>query len=340
MKKIKIVFGLMVLFFTAKSNDLHAQFFKQIINTVKNTSQNKANDKASQATDKAIDKVTTQKSGSNVGDTAATKSVLGAFAKAAADNPNDTSAADVTMKALGLLTGGGGVSAADSAAAIKNFMSAKGGAGYLFQYTTSTTAKKGSSKDTSSIYFTESGYGRSEMHFDIPGAMSMAMINIGHADQPKYSVSLYPESKTYSLNVIDTGLIGSNIETYKVTIIGNENLQGYNCIHVKMISSVGSGMFKSSSTTEVWTSKDVPGYALFKKMSLKNVTPAMMKALQQAGADGFIVKMQMQGKDYAMTMALTTAQQKSFPASMFQIPAGYTKSQYNMFYHMMSPSKK
>ena len=44
---------------------------------------------------------------------------LGAFAKAAEDNPNDTSAADLTMKGLGNLMGGNqDISAADSAAAI------------------------------------------------------------------------------------------------------------------------------------------------------------------------------------------------------------------------------
>ncbi len=52
---------------------------------------------------------TTSTSTQDEGDTASTKKVLGAFAKAAQQNPNDTSSADVTMKALGILAGGGGV---------------------------------------------------------------------------------------------------------------------------------------------------------------------------------------------------------------------------------------
>jgi hypothetical protein len=234
------------------------------------------------------------------------------------------------------LTGGGGVSAADSAAAIKSFMTASSGSGFLYHYINNATSKNGTSTDTTAKFITNNGNGRSEMRINIPGASTNKMITIAHAGQPKYSVSLYTESKTYSLNVIDTSLINSNMENYQVTKIGNETVQGYNCIHSKIVSTMGRGMFKSSSTSDIWTSTDVPGYALYKKMmTAQNVTPKMMRALQQAGADGMFVKMQVQGKEYSMTMLLISAEQKTFPASLFMIPAGYSQSQYNMIYHMM-----
>ena len=96
-------------------------------------------------------------------------------------------------------------------------------------------------------------------------------------------------------------------------------------------------MFKSSSTEDIWTSVDVPGYDLIKKATLQlNITPGMMKALNDAGCGGFFVKMQSGDKDYSMTMQLVKADKQSFPASMFKIPNGYTESKSNlMFSNMM-----
>jgi hypothetical protein len=237
------------------------------------------------------------------------------------------------------LTGGGGVSKADSVAAIKGFAFAKGGSGMFYQYITTMSSKKmGTNSDTTSTYFTAEGDGRSEMN--IAGIMGVKggnkLIIIAHANQPRYSMTLDASNKTYSLNVIDTGLINSGGSNYQVTKIGNETVQGYHCTHAKLVSTFGSGTFKSSTTMDIWTSAEVPGYALLKKvMTTQNVTPKMMKALNQAGCGGFFVKMISQSKDYSMNMTLMKTQEKNFPASMFIIPAGYTESNENMMYHMM-----
>jgi hypothetical protein len=255
--------------------------------------------------------------------------VISAFAKAAKDNPDDTSSADVTIKALGNLMGGGGVSSADSASAIKSFTTANGGNGFYYQTVTTTVSKQmGSNKDTSSIYFTAAGEGRKETN--LAGMMGIqggnALVVLSHANQSRYSIVVDATNKTYSLTVIDTSLINSNGENYHVTKIGNETVQGFNCIHSKLVSTSGSGMFKSSSTMDVWTSTDVPGYALLKKaMMMHNVTPKMMQALEQAGCAGYFVKINMQGKDFSMNMELIKAAQKNFPSSLFRIPAGYTE---------------
>jgi hypothetical protein len=335
------------------ANSLHAQFLKKIIDDVKQTAQNRADDKANDATNKAIDKIgsgTQKKSNNNSNssniDTAAVGGVLGAFAKAAQDNPNDTSAADLTMKALGNLVGGGGVSAADSADAIKTYTTANGGSGIYYEYAIETTTKQnGASKSTSKMYLTSNGEGRSEMNLAaIMGAKNGSpLVVIGRMNQPHYSVILDDENKAYSLNVIDTALINNKFEKYQVTKIGNETVNGYNCIHAKLVSTTGSGMFKSSSTEDIWTSVDVPGYELLKKATLQqNVTPGMMKALDDAGCGGFFVKMTAgDGKDYSMTMQLTKAEKQSFAASMFKIPAGYTESKSNlMFGNMMQAAQK
>jgi hypothetical protein len=244
----------------------------------------------------------------------------------------------MAIKFLGKMTGGGGVSAADSASAISGYMRGSGGSGIHYQYLISaTTKKKNTIKDTMNAYYTNSGRGRSEIN--LAGIIAAAegvkagspLVVIGDANQPRYSIILDAGSRQYSLNVIDTSLINSAHESYQVTKIGNETVGGYSCTHAKLTSTSGKGMFKSTTTMDIWTSPGVPGYSAMKKwMAAQNVTPRMMQALDQAGCGGFFVKMASQSKDLTYNMELIRAEQNSFPASMFQIPPGYTKANYNL----------
>jgi hypothetical protein len=306
---------------------VQAQFFKNLVNTVKNTAQGRANSKADQTTNKSLDKVDTTGN-----------SLFGGGSKSGSTNPNDTSAANMTMKALGLFAGGGGVSAADSAAAFESFRTASGGSGMFYQYEIKMTSKKDPTvDDTTCSWFTNGGEGRSEMEIPIPGVKSGKIVSIGRIGQPRYSIQLYADSKTYGLTVIDTSLINGIKESFQITRVGTENVGGYSCTHVKMVTTTGSGLFKSKSEEDIWTSTSVPGYALYKRLvGVSGIKPQMMQALDQAGAGGFFVKMTSAGKDYSMTMMLIHAEEKSNSASLFEIPAGYTKTDENMMQHMMS----
>ena len=306
---------------------VQAQFFKNLVNTVKNTAQGRANSKADQTTNKSLDKVDTTSS-----------SLFGGGARSGSTNPGDTSAANMTMKALGLFAGGGGVSAADSAAAFESFRSASGGSGMFYQYEMKMTSKKDPPvDDTTCSWFTNGGEGRSEMEIPIPGVKTGKIVSIGRIAQPRYSIQLYADSKTYGLTVIDTSLINGIKESFQITRVGTENVGGYPCTHVKMVTTTGSGMFKSKSEEDIWTSTSVPGYALYKRLvGVSGIKPQMMQALDQAGAGGFFVKMTTTGKEYSMTMMLIHAEEKNNSASLFEIPAGYTKTDENMMQHMMS----
>src|ERR1700712_900198 len=106
------------------------------------------------------------------GQTSSLDKVIGAFSKTIKDNPKDTSSSDLTMKVLGNIIGGNGVSAADSAAALQKFMQARGGNGVHYQYITVITAKqKPGGSDTSNMYFNQNGEGRSEMN--LPAMMGV-----------------------------------------------------------------------------------------------------------------------------------------------------------------------
>lgn len=89
---------------------------------------------------------------------------------------------------------------------------------------------------------------------------------------------------------------------------------------------------------DLWTSTDIPGYEVFKKLSggRAGYQIDMMQALEKAGCAGYLVKMQDSEKDYSMNMLLVKAEKQSFPDNFFVIPPGYAKSSGNMFSHMIS----
>ena len=341
------IFLFLFFIFALSAKGQQSGFLRDVLNAVKGTAQNRANNTATQGTNKAIDQIdpTTQSkshsgnTNSSPGDTAAMHGVLGAFARAAAENPNDTSGADLTMKALSIMAGGKQISAQDSATIIKGYKTGDGGSGLHYEYAMTISGKKSTTKDSSELYFTNGGEGRSEMKIPMPGVRMNRMISIGRFNEPGYTIMLYPESKTYSLNIIDTALMIKSGETYQVTRIGNETIQGYPCVHSKIVSTTGSGRFKFSTTMDVWTSTAVPGYSLYKKMvSLQNVQIGMTRALENNGGNGVFVKMVVSGNDYSMEQLLIRAEEKTLSASLFIIPPGYAESKNNSIYHMMPSS--
>ena len=117
-------------------------------------------------------------------------------------------------------------------------------------------------------------------------------------------------------------------EAYSIKVLGSEKLLGYSTKHV-LLSRPGD-----KSEMEAWTTTDLLGLS-YESMKGLIRRPAqdegsMMKALKDAGAEGFFVKMITREKGKAeplTTMELTKIEKKSLPASMFEVPAGYTKQE-------------
>jgi hypothetical protein len=237
------------------------------------------------------------------------------------------------------------MTAADSAA-VKSFMTASASSGMLYQYQVrydfKTKNKDSAIVDTMSQIIADSH----NTHVDMD-MIGMKMTFLGHEDQRKYAMVLYPESKMYKLNVIDTALLIASQKkvTYTVTKIGNETVAGYSCVHSKMTIVTPNGNKPITITEDLWTSNSVPGYAQLKQLaSTQTVTIAMLQALDQAGCGGWVVKMTMQSDQIDMNMVLITATRKSFPASTFEIPPGYTPmtgmGMFNGMINSMVPKQK
>ncbi len=225
------------------------------------------------------------------------------------------------------------MTAADSAA-VKSFMTATGGGGMLIQYRVVYDFKKNGKDSTLTDTMSTAISDAHNTHVDMD-MLGMKMQLLGHAGQPKYTVVLYPQSKSYLLNIVDTAALHADKMTYTVTRVGTETVAGYSCVHAKLaITRAGQ---QNPIVEDIWTSTAVPEYAEMKKMmTVQNVTLKMLEALDQAGCGGFMVKVQMQpasgatgtgaSKDLSisMDMVLITVERRNFPASLFEIPAGYT----------------
>jgi hypothetical protein len=305
MKRVFVI-CMLVAGMAGSSTPGRAQFLKNLVNNVKQNLSNKAAGNTTSATGKPDS------------------------ASAAAKSANDSA---MLAKILGNASKPKPMTAADSAA-VKGFMTASGGSGMLYQYRVVYDFKK-NGKDSTLVDTMSSAYSNGYTHVDMD-MMGMKMQLLGHTNQPKYTVVLYAQSKSYLLNIIDTGALHADRDkmTYTVTRIGTETVAGYSCVHGKL--SIVTASQKTPIVEDIWTSTAVPGYAEMKKqMGVQNVTVKMLEALDNAGCGGYPVKMTMQhtgeatgtatSKEltFSMEMVLITATRKSFPASEFEIPAGY-----------------
>ncbi|MBS1601734.1 MAG: DUF4412 domain-containing protein [Bacteroidetes bacterium] len=337
MRTTKATLVLLLLGFFAGRLPANAQggFIKNVINSAKNSAQNRANNAASNATNKALDKVDPTVKGGvpstpNSGNKSDNDRVLGGFAKAAQDNPNDS---NLIAKSLANIMSGNGVSAEDSAKALAAYKNTgnSGSTPCIYYEMTNTFISDKSLKTNSSTtkqWFTNDGRFRGEM--DLAGMIASAagyqinskpVVMIGRASMPNYTVTLDDENKTYSLNIIDQALLNKSGAGYTAKLIGSETVNGYPCKHVVV---KGHKM-----TLDMWTSTSVPGYDVYQKMAstAAGANASFLNALKQADADGIMVKMIIENN--ASSMTLTKAIYIGAPNNLFEIPAGYTKSEYN-----------
>ncbi len=132
-------------------------------------------------------------------------------------------------------------------------------------------------------------------------------------EKPNVITMLDENAKTY--REVSTGQKTMDKVTLKV--VGKEKIQNFNCTHV--IVTV------QNRPMDMWTTKDISGYEnmlAYWKSSISGGNDQMYTELKKAGAEGFVVKMQIPG---SMTMELVKYDAKPVSTSVFAIPAGYKK---------------
>jgi hypothetical protein len=206
-----------------------------------------------------------------------------------------------------------------------------------YEYTITSAGKGISMNGYQKLYVSSGGGLRSVMDMSNPAAIKSApIVSIGNKDKPNQSIMIDDSAKTYTVNIIDTSSASSN-DLLKlsstVTKLEEEKVLGFNCKHVRVISTRSMGaMGKFSDTVELWNSPDVPMAPFFRQFMDKNLSKSwtsLMSSesadqLKQMGFTGFMVRIKSgSGVPYGMLMELTKVQKGDFPSSMFEIPAGY-----------------
>jgi len=159
---------------------------------------------------------------------------------------------------------------------------------------------------------------------DMPVTMTMLM----KFSNPDVVYMLNDATKTYvEINVKDIGNAAKNRpdKEYTVKKLGKEKVAGYVCEHLLLTANDGR-------ETEVWTTKALVDLAVFREYMQRNRQAefqGIMKALKDAGAEGFIAKMISRDKTGApvVTLELVKAEKRAVPASLLEIPAGYKKQE-------------
>jgi hypothetical protein len=185
---------------------------------------------------------------------------------------------------------------------------------------------------TMNVSVAKAGF-RSEMDMQM-GPMAMKMVMLQKNDSPNTLYRINDANKTYT--EIDMAKMKERAgqqqpnRKYTVEKLGEETILGYKTQHV-LVKEQGSGD-GTGMTLEVWTAKDLLDYETFSKMQVRRgkgaSEEAMIKALKDADADGLPLKsLATTPEGMKVTMEVVKVDKKSLPASTFEIPAGYAKSE-------------
>ena len=174
---------------------------------------------------------------------------------------------------------------------------------------------------------------RCEMNMQM-GEMAMKMVVLQKTANPDMLYYIDDANRTYSeMDLAKLREMAGQSESarkYAVEKLGQENILGYKTQHVRVKEQKpGDG---DGETMEMWTAKDLLDYATFSKWQSRRGKgggeEALVKALKEAGADGLPLKSIANTPDGTkVTMEVVKVDKKSLPASTFEIPAGYTKSE-------------
>ena len=162
------------------------------------------------------------------------------------------------------------------------------------------------------------------------------MVIISPSETPNLVYLINTSQKSYS--VIDTDAMKKEIagaeksDSYnnaKIENLGKEQVNGYNCTHVRITHG--------ESVMEMWVSKDILDYFTYARLQSANDKnmPELAKRMKAAGLDGFPVKIW--HKEANITTELTKVDKQGLDASLFKVPAGYTKNEFPAMHIGKSP---
>jgi hypothetical protein len=235
-----------------------------------------------------------------------------------------------------------GSSGNNSSGANADARSSGSGSDIYLESTSITSGKRISANTLMKMYISHNGKLRNEMYMATGGGKpSLMLVGVADGNNPMQSILIDDSARTYSIHKNDTSAtnqddnIHTQHTTYIVNKIGNETIQGLTCVHGQIIKTTNfSGVqsfMNGTDTTDIWSTKDIPiPEALLKGFSKSMgiaYTGDVANKLVQMDCVGFPVRFQMHGKEASMLMQLTKISHDNFPASLFEVPAGYKQTE-------------
>lgn len=182
----------------------------------------------------------------------------------------------------------------------------------------SMTGMQKGMESTNKMYLSSASGLRMDMEMSMPKMGKMTTVTIipkGKTTSISYNTmtKTYFETSTSAKEMKDADM--------KFELVGKEKIGPYNCTHIKML--IGKKV-----ASDLWTTKDIPGYEVMETLTKSTsnfVSNKIYNQFKAAGADGLTVKMVMHLGDKEMVTQLVKAEKRNNPASMYIVPAGYTK---------------
>lgn len=186
-------------------------------------------------------------------------------------------------------------------------------------------------------YFTRDAY-RMEWEVDlsaIPGkgtAPAAAVparyktITIQKLSDPDHALNVNVNRRTYAiadLKKLREAKAGRERPTYSVKKLGRDKVAGYSCVRALVTSSSGT-------ESELCVAADlIAPSSWLSALTRQEASDNMLTALRDNGLQGFPIRLTVRGgagKEAVSTMELVRFEGKSVPASLFEVPEGYTQT--------------
>lgn len=168
------------------------------------------------------------------------------------------------------------------------------------------------------IYTSATSGIRMEMEMNLPQVGKMTTVVL--MPKGKNTMITYnTTSKTYTETSTDLKKVKP--DDVKFELVGKEKVGGYNCTHVKMTMA-------NKMVSDMWTTKDMPGYQVMETLSKASenfVSDKIYAQMKSQGDDGLMVKTEMTIGKNKMVNQLLKAEKRTNPASLYVLPAGFTK---------------
>jgi hypothetical protein len=202
--------------------------------------------------------------------------------------------------------------------------------GQYFEYACSVSSKHIDVRGVTRVFVSPAG--KSRVEFETArrrGARNIpSTVTLGDINEPGQSYSLFDDTKTYVVHRI----AGPSVPgTATVTLIGRERVDGYDCVHARVITTRLQGDARRIDTLDIWksTSVAVPvaAQAWVDRFGsgADSYTPAVATQLDAVGCTGFLVALEQHTSSARTRQDLVKATTRDMPEALFSVPAGYTE---------------